>query len=62
MATNKIPTMLRLPAEMHNKIKKLSDIEHRSMNAEIEYVIANYISEYEAQHGPIPVETDDLYQ
>lgn len=62
MATSKIPTMLRLPAEMHKKIKKLSDIEHRSMNAEIEYAIFNYISEYETQHGPISVKTDDLYQ
>lgn len=62
MATNKIPTMLRLPAELHKKIKKLSDIECRSMNAEIEFAISKYISEYESKNGPIPVNSDDLYQ
>lgn len=54
MATDKIPTMLRLPAELHGKIKKLSEIEHRSMNMEIEYAISKYISEYESQNSPIP--------
>ena len=62
MATSKIPTMLRLPEEMHLKIKKLAIADHRSMNMEIEYAIAKYISEYEAEHGTIDVDTDVLYQ
>ena len=53
MATSKIPTMLRLPESIHGKIKKLAEIEHRSLNMEIEYALLKYISEYESEHGPI---------
>lgn len=55
MATSKIPTMLRLPEEMHLKIKQLANIDHRSMNMEIEYALAKFISEYETQNGVIQV-------
>jgi hypothetical protein len=53
MATNKIPTMLRLPESLYKKIKKLAQIERRSANAEIEIAISEYISNYEAKHGSI---------
>lgn len=62
MATNKRPTMLRLPEELFIKIKRLSDIEHRSLNMEIEYALMQYIEQYENNHGIIPVDSDDLYQ
>lgn len=55
MATNKIPTMLRLPNELHGKIKYLAQLEHRSMNAEIEFAISQYISSYEKANGIIDV-------
>lgn len=57
MATNKIPTMLRLPDSLYKKIKKLAQIERRSANAEIEFAISEYIANYEAKHGSIL--TDD---
>lgn len=53
MATSKIPTMLRLPETIHVKIKQLAELEHRSLNMEIEYALSKYISEYESEHGPI---------
>lgn len=53
MATNKIPTMLRLPEELHKKVKILSSLEHRSMNMEIEYALTKYIFQYEKEHGSI---------
>lgn len=53
MATSKIPTMLRLPEQIHDKIKQLAEIEHRSLNMEIEYALSRYISEFETTHGPI---------
>ena len=53
MATNKIPTMLRLPESIHGKIKKLAELECRSMNTEIEFALASYISQYESVHGVI---------
>lgn len=53
MATNKIPTMLRLPEELHTKIKLLADIEHRSLNMEIEYALSKYIVNYESSNGSL---------
>lgn len=62
MATNKIPTMLRLPEKLHNQIKLLSNLEHRSMNMEIEYILSSYVAEYEKQNGTILIDTDELFQ
>lgn len=53
MATAKIPTMLRLPEDIHSKIKLLANIEHRSLNMEIEFALSKYISEYETINGCI---------
>lgn len=55
MATEKKPTMLRLTNEMYEKVRYLAYMEHRSINAEIEYALATYISDYEQQHGVISV-------
>ncbi len=56
MATSKIPTMLRLPETLHLKIKQLAELEHRSMNMEIEYALSKYIFDFESQNGPITLE------
>ena len=53
MATSKIPTMLRLPETIHGKIKQLAQLEHRSLNMEIEYALSKYIDEYEKANGAI---------
>ncbi len=55
MSTNKIPTMLRLPENLHLKIKQLAATEHRSMNLEIEHALSAYISAYESENGAIPI-------
>lgn len=53
MATEKRPTMLRLPEEIHEKIRYLALVERRSINMQIEHALAQYIADYESQHGPI---------
>ena len=62
MATTKIPTMLRLPEDLHLKTKEIAQIECRSVNAEIEYILAKYISNYESENGSLPINTDELYE
>lgn len=57
MATDKRPTMLRLPEDMYEKVRYLAYIEHRSVNMQIEHALLNYIGEYEKEHGPIPLPT-----
>ena len=53
MATDKRPTMLRLPEVMYEKIRYLAYVEHRSVNMQIEHALEVYISDYEAKNGPI---------
>ncbi len=53
MATNKVQTGLRLNEAAYEKLRILSVRESRSLNNLIEYVLAQYLDEYEAAHGPI---------
>ncbi len=53
MATDKRPTMLRLPDETYEKIRYLAFVERRSINMEIEHALDVYITAHEALHGPI---------
>ncbi len=53
MATEKRPTMLRLPQEIYEKIRYLAFVERRSINMQIEHALSRYISDYEKQYGPI---------
>lgn len=53
MATDKRPTMLRLPEELYEKVRYLAYLEHRSMNMEIEYALQSYVQQFEHDHGPI---------
>lgn len=53
MATEKRPTMLRLPEDIYEKIRYLAFVERRSVNMQIEHALSKYIADYENQHGPI---------
>lgn len=55
MATDKKPTMLRLTEEMYEKIRYLAYLEHRSMNAEIEYALSCYVKMYEQKNAPLSI-------
>ena len=55
MATNKIQTGLRLNEATYEKLRLLSAKESRSLNNLIEYVLQNYLDDYEDSHGPIEV-------
>ncbi len=53
MAVSKIQTGLRLEEGLYEKVKTLADMEGRSLNNLAEYIIRRYISDYEADHGPL---------
>ena len=55
VATDKRPTMLRLPEPLYEKIRYLAYLEHRSLNMEIEHALQTYITGFESVHGPISV-------
>ena len=54
MAIAKIQTGLRLEESLYEKLKVLSEIEGRSLNNLMEYIARRYVSDYEAQNGPLP--------
>lgn len=56
MAVIKIQTGLRLDETTYNKLKALSDRESRSLNNLVEYIIKQYLNEFEAANGPIQTE------
>lgn len=58
MATDKRPTMLRLPESLYEKTRYLAYLEHRSMNMQIEHALEEYIKRFEERHGPIVVPQD----
>ena len=53
MAIAKIQTGLRLEETLYEKLKTLSIKESRSLNNLAEYIIRQYIADYEAQNGPL---------
>lgn len=60
MATEKIQIGLRIDDVSRRKLKTLANNETRSLNNMIEYIVTNYLSDYEKIHGEIPLaDTED---
>lgn len=53
MAIPKIQTGLRIDEETYGKLKTLSENDNRSINNFVEYIVKQYISDYESKHGTI---------
>ncbi len=50
------PFSLRISEEMHYKLRVIAEAHKRSENKEIEFVLEEYIKQYEKEHGIIPEE------
>lgn len=48
------PFSVRIPDELLDKIKKLAAMNKRSANKQVEYILEKYISQWEAENGPLP--------
>lgn len=57
MAILKIQTGLRIDETTYGKLKTISENENRSLNNLIEYVLKNYLSDYERKNGTILVDS-----
>jgi hypothetical protein len=53
---------LRLDDELYLKLKAIAKIENRSYNQQAVYILKAFVSDYEAAHGVIEVDTDALYE
>ena len=56
MANYFAPFSLRVSEELLDKIKHIAAQNKRSANKEIEFVLEQYVREYETQHGQIRLE------
>ena len=53
MATDKRQFTMRMQPETFDKLKVISALNKRSMAMQIEFLLEQYIAEYEATHGQI---------
>ena len=61
MATNKIQTGIRFEPELLYKITKVAKANKRSLNAQLEYLAGECVSEYEAKNGEIEIDETEIY-
>lgn len=62
MATNKIQTGIRFEPELLYKIGYVAKENHRSLNAQLEYLAQECVREYETVRGEIPIDEERLYK
>jgi len=58
MATDKIQTGIRFKEEMLQKITYIAKRNHRSLNAQLEFITQLCIDEYESEKGEIVLEIE----
>lgn len=59
MATEKIQTGIRFTEDMLLKITYIAKKNHRSLNAQLEYLAQNCIEEFESKKGEIVLSETD---
>jgi hypothetical protein len=55
MSVIKIQTGLRIDETTYGKLKTLAQQENRSLNNLVEYIIRQYLTEFEKKNGPLEV-------
>lgn len=59
MATSKVQTGSRFDEDIIKKIQYLSKFSRRSMNSQIEFMVEEYIRQYEKQNGEIIISEEE---
>ena len=58
MATNKKPILIRVQPVNYEKLKAIADKNRRSLSNQLEYLMIQYIDQYENEHGTISTNVD----
>ncbi len=53
------PFSLRIPPELMAKLKVIASYNKRSVNKEIEFLIEQYVWQWEQEHGEINISQED---
>lgn len=62
MATNKIQTGIRFEPELLYKISYVAKQNKRSLNAQLEFLAAQCVREFEEENGEITTTEEELYR
>ena len=54
--------VIRMPDTLYLKLKSIAKKERRSYNQQTVLVLEKFVRDYEAEHGVIEVNTDELYE
>ncbi len=59
MSTDKRQFTLRMQEENFLKIKHISELKKRSIAMQIEYIVAEYVKNFEKENGTIEIALED---
>ena len=62
MATNKVQTGIRFEPELLYKISCVARQNKRSLNAQLEFLAQECVQQFEAEHGEIPIDEEQMYK
>ena len=62
MATNKVQTGIRFEPELLYKISCVAKQNKRSLNAQLEFLAQECVQQFEAEHGEIPIDEEQMYK
>lgn len=55
MRIDEVSFNVRIPEELNEKIKRISEEENRSKNQQIEYILKEYVRKYETEKSSISI-------
>lgn len=62
MATKKRPVLIRVQPYNYEKLKAIADGNRRSVSNQLEYLMEQFIANYEMQYGQIPLTGEEQKQ
>ena len=62
MATNKIQTGIRFEPELLYKITQVAKANKRSLNAQLELLAEQCVTQFEQENGEIPLDYAQIYK
>ena len=58
MASQKRQSLVRFRPETYEKLKFVADSNHRSVSNQLEWIVLQFLDQYEAQNGTIRLESN----
>ena len=52
-------SQIRISSDVWAKVRAIAKAERRSLNAQVEFYLAQGVERYEAEHGPVALPVDD---